>query len=214
MLLSKHDQHLEGSRTLTMKNLQRLKGSSTMGAKWQMPGFVQDDAGGNREELNLRLSTLPRSPAPGGGTTHSCQGRWRCHSPQRSLPCSAGPWGPRLLLGWWCCPVSCRSDSGCPRLQKKTGETQSPSEPCRGCRGVVWPRQRSVGHLSPIPNRMTWELSPTKPVYSLQRYCDQDTPICVYRRPALGAAHGQGIPGPGPEYVLGLVGNSVWSLLM
>lgn len=43
--------------------------------------------------------------------------------------------------------------------------------------GVVGPRQRSVGHWSPIPNCLTWELSPTEPVCSLHRYCDQDRPI-------------------------------------
>lgn len=95
--------------------------------------LCQDAVGGNWKELNLWLPTLPRSPAPGGGTTHSCQGHWCCRSPQRSLPCGTGLWGrPHLLSGCRCCPVSCRSGSGCPRLWKKTRGTQSPLEPRHG----------------------------------------------------------------------------------
>lgn len=127
-----------------------------------------DSTAGNTPGTHT-ISCLGPREAPGGrGNTHSCRGCSRCHSPQRSLPCGAGLRShPRLPPGCWRCPAACRSGSGCPRLRKETGGTES------GCGAALWVSEcgsawglgpeKPAGRWSWSSIPPTWDFSPHHP---------------------------------------------------
>lgn len=160
-------------------------GSSSGDAQQQMPWLCRWEHSKNPHNLLLLLEG-PREAPGRRGTTHSCQGCSQRHSPRRSLPCGAGPRSlPRLPPGRWRCPAACRSGSGCPRLWKEAGGTESRRAPCCGCQRAGARTLRSekpAGRWSWSSNPPTWDFSPHDLCTPQLQALQLDMPIRVCRR--------------------------------